>query len=83
MFFVTLSLSVSLAELKRLRAERETLLSQSEKEKDALRDALTAAQHEAQRSLRTALSDHQEELERLSHQKVIQALVCSLRLTRA
>lgn len=68
---VTLSLSVSLAELKRLRAERETLLSQSEKEEAALRDALAAAQHEAQRSLRTAQSDHQEELERLTHQKVI------------
>lgn len=67
---MTFSLSVCLAELKRLRAERETVLSQSEKEKDALRDALVAAQHEAQRALRMALSDHQEELERLTNQKV-------------
>lgn len=68
------SLSVCLVELKRLRTERETVLSQSEKEKDALRDALAAAQHEAQRALRTALSDHQEELERLTNQKVIRSL---------
>lgn len=58
------------AELKQLRADRETVLSQSEREKDMLRDALTAAQQEAQRSLRMALSDHQEELERLTNQKV-------------
>lgn len=58
------------AELKQLRADRETVLSQSEREKDMLRDALTAAQQEAQRSLHMALSDHQEELERLTNQKV-------------
>lgn len=58
------------AESKQLRADRETVLSQSEREKDMLRDALTTAQQEAQRSLRMALSDHQEELERLTNQKV-------------
>lgn len=65
-------------ELKRLRADRETILSQSEKERDALRDSLAAAQHEAQRALRAALTDHQEELERLTNQKVIRALASAL-----
>lgn len=65
-----------------MRTERETVLSHSEKEKDVLRDALTAAQQEAQRALRTALTDHQEELERLTNQKVIRALLYSLHVTR-
>lgn len=57
-------------ELKQSRADRETVLSQTEREKDMLRDALTAAQQEAQRSVRMALADHHEELERLTSQKV-------------
>lgn len=58
------------AELRRLRSEGENVLAQAEREKQALTQTLNAAQLEAQQSLRKAISEHQEEVERLVSEKV-------------
>lgn len=58
------------AELKRLRSDGENVLAQAEREKQALTQTLNAAQLEAQQALRKAISEHQEEVERLISEKV-------------
>lgn len=58
------------AELRRVRSDGENALAQAEREKQALTQALNAAQLEAQQSLRKAISEHQEEVERLVSEKV-------------
>lgn len=70
-----LSPSVCAAELKRLRADGEMAATQYERERQTLKQELINAQHEAQLSLRNALSDHQEELERLTNDKVSSCVV--------
>lgn len=45
-------------------------MAQAEREKQALTQTLNAAQLEAQQSLRKAISEHQEEVERLVSEKV-------------
>lgn len=46
------------------------MLAQSEREKEALAQALSTTQYEAQQALRISISDHQEEAERLAAEKV-------------
>lgn len=58
------------AELRRLRSDGENVLAQAEREKHALTQTLNAAQLEAQQALRKAISEHQEEVERLVSEKV-------------
>lgn len=58
------------AELRRLRSDGENVLAQTEREKQALSQTLNAAQLEAQQALRKAISEHQEEVERLVSEKV-------------
>lgn len=58
-----------------MRADGEMAAAQSEREKQALKQELINAQHEAQSSLRNALSDHQEELDRLTNDKVSSCVV--------
>lgn len=58
------------AELRRVRSEGENVLAQAEREKQALTQTLNAAQMEAQQALRKAISEHQEEVERLVSEKV-------------
>lgn len=57
-------------EVRRLRSDGENLLAQTEREKQALTQTLNAAQLEAQQALRKAVSEHQEEVERLVSEKV-------------
>lgn len=65
-----LPLSLCAVELKRLRADGEMAAVQSERERQTLKQELINTQQEAQLSLRNVLSDHQEELERLTNDKV-------------
>lgn len=58
------------AELRRLRSDGENVLAQAEREKQALSQSLNAAQLEAQQALRKAITEHQEEVERLVSEKV-------------
>lgn len=58
------------AELRRLRSDGENVLAQAEREKQALTQTLNAAQLEAQQALRKAITEHQEEVERLVSEKV-------------
>ena len=58
------------AELRRARSDGENALAQAEREKQALAQTLNAAQLEAQQALRKAISEHQEEVERLVSEKV-------------
>lgn len=58
------------AELRRLRSDGENVLAQAEREKQALTQTLNAAQLEAQQALHKAISEHQEEVERLVSEKV-------------
>lgn len=58
------------AELKRARSDSENALTQAEREKQTLTQSLNAAHLEAQQTLRKALSEHQEEVERLVSEKV-------------
>lgn len=58
------------AELRRLRSDGENVLAQAEREKQALTQSVNAAQLEAQQALRKAISEHQEEVERLVSEKV-------------
>lgn len=58
------------AELRRVRSDGENVLAQAEREKQALTQTLNAAQLEAQQALRKAISEHQEEVERLVSEKV-------------
>lgn len=60
------------AEVKRLRSDGENVLAQAEREKQALTQTLNAAQLEAQQALHKAISEHQEEVERLVSEKVRQ-----------
>ena len=53
-----------------MRSEGESALAQSERERQALSQALSSAQREAQHALHSATADHQEELERLASAKV-------------
>uniref|UniRef100_A0A673XCW3 Ciliary rootlet coiled-coil, rootletin n=1 Tax=Salmo trutta TaxID=8032 RepID=A0A673XCW3_SALTR len=62
------------AELRRVRADGENVLAQSEREREALSQALTTTQQEYQQALHTAITDHQEEAERLTAEKVRRAL---------
>lgn len=57
-------------ELRRLRSDGENLLAQTERDKQALTQALNAAQLEAQQALRKAAAEHQEEVQRLVSEKV-------------
>jgi hypothetical protein len=57
-----------------VRSEGETALAQSERERQTLSLALSTAQREAQTALCSAMSDHQEELERLASEKVSEAV---------
>lgn len=57
-------------ELRRLRSDAENQLAQAERDKQALTQALSAAQLEAQQASRKATSEHQEEVERLALEKV-------------
>lgn len=72
------------AEVRRLRSDGENVLAQAEREKQALTQTLNAAQLEAQQALHKAISEHQEEVERLVLEKVrkfigpVQALVTDL-----
>ena len=61
---------VGAAELKRLRADKENTSTQSEREREALLQSRASAQQEHQQALRNALSSHQEEIERLTAEKV-------------
>lgn len=72
------------AELRRLRSDGENMLAQAEREKQALIQTLNAAQLDAQQALRKAISEHQEEVERLVLEKVrrfggFSVTVCALR----
>lgn len=58
------------AELRRVRSDGENVLAQAEREKQALTQTLNTAQLEAQQALRKAISEHQEEVERLVSEKV-------------
>ena len=58
------------AELRRVRSDGDSALAQVEKEKQALTQTLNTTQLEAQQALRKAISDHQEEMERLVSEKV-------------
>lgn len=58
------------AEVRRLRSDGENVLAQAEREKQALTQTLNAAQLEAQQALHKAISEHQEEVERLVLEKV-------------
>lgn len=58
------------AELRRLRSDGENVLAQAEREKQALTQTLNAAQLEAQQVLHKAISEHQDEVERLVSEKV-------------
>lgn len=58
------------AELRRVRSDGENALAQAEREKQALTQTLNSAQLEAQQALRKAISEHQEEVERLISEKV-------------
>lgn len=58
------------AEVRRLRSDGENVLAQAEREKQALTQTLNAAQLEAQQALHKAISEHQEEVERLVSEKV-------------
>lgn len=69
-FFCFLFLNEFLAELRRVRSDGENTLVQSEREKQALTQTLNTAQLEAQQALRKAISEHQEEVERLVSEKV-------------
>ena len=53
-----------------MRADGENALAQSEREREALSQALSSNQQEFQQALRTAITDHQEEAERLTAEKV-------------
>lgn len=53
-----------------MRADGEMAATQSERERQALKQELINARLEAQLSLHNTLSDHQAELERLSNEKV-------------
>lgn len=74
MIFVLTSVSFSWmgfsAELRRVRSDGENALVQAEREKQALSQTLNAAQLEAQQALHKAISEHQEEVERLLSEKV-------------
>lgn len=56
-----------------MRADGENVLAQSEREREALSQALTTTQQEYQQALHTAITDHQEEAERLTAEKVRRA----------
>ena len=56
-----------------MRADGENVLAQSEREREALSQALTTTQQESQQALHTAITDHQEEAERLTAEKVRRA----------
>lgn len=56
--------------MRRLRSEGETLVAQTDREKQVLTQTLGAAQLEAQQNLRKAVADHQEEVQRLLAEKV-------------
>lgn len=58
------------AEVRRLRSDGEKVSAQAEREKQALTQTLNAAQLEAQQALHKAISEHQEEAERLVSEKV-------------
>lgn len=58
------------AELRRIRSDGQNMLAQAEREKQTLTQTLNAAQLEAQQALRKAMSEHQEEVERLVSEKV-------------
>lgn len=58
------------AEVRRLRSDGENVLAQAEREKQALTQTLNAAQLGAQQALHKAISEHQEEVERLVSEKV-------------
>lgn len=66
------------AELRRVRSEGENALARSEREREALAQALSITQLEAQQNLRNAISDHQEELEKLAAEKVRKATATPL-----
>lgn len=72
MFFLLLDVFLNgfPAELRRLRSDGENVLAQAEREKQALSQTLNAAQLEAQQALRKAITEHQEEVERLVSEKV-------------
>ena len=53
-----------------MRSDGDSALAQVEKEKQALTQTLNTTQLEAQQALRKAISDHQEEMERLVSEKV-------------
>ena len=69
------------ADLKRVRSDGENMSAQAEREKQALKQTLHAAQLEAQQALRKAISEHQEETERLVSEKV--RSVCGSQLPEA
>lgn len=56
--------------MRRLRSEGESLVAQTEREKQVLTQTLSAAQLEAQQNLRKAAAEHQEEVQRLLVEKV-------------
>lgn len=53
-----------------MRSDGENALAQAERSRQALTQELNAAQLEAQQALRNAISEHQEEVERLASEKV-------------
>lgn len=53
-----------------MRVDGENALAQSEREREALSQALSSIQQESQQALRIAITDHQEEAERLIAEKV-------------
>ena len=61
-----------------MRSEGENALARSEREREALAQALSTTQLEAQQNLRNAISDHQEELEKLAAEKVREATATPL-----
>lgn len=56
-----------------MRVDGENALAQSEREREALSQALSSIQQESQQALRIAITDHQEEAERLTAEKVRRA----------
>lgn len=69
----TVELALFAAELKRVRSDVETAAAQADRDKQALLQALNAAQLEAQQALQKTVSEHQEEMERLLLEKVLAA----------
>lgn len=66
----TAELVLLAAELKRVRSDVEAAAAQADGDKQALLQALNAAQLEAQQALQKAISEHREEVERLLSEKV-------------